>query len=230
MQHPHITQRLPRLAFGSAACLAASLTFAAPAVMAQGNPPSTSTGSTAAVVGPVGAVDAATLNGKITAIDKSKRMATVQDDKGRTVTLYLGPNVANFDRLKVGDQVSARYTEAVVLAIAKNTGSDIRTKVEADAARMAPAGEKPGVSAMERTTVVANVVSVDPQKGRVTLKGIGSTPVDFRVRDKQALSKIKPDDQVVITYEQAAALAIGPGNGGKISTAAAGTEGATQKR
>lgn len=117
---------------------------------------------------------------------------TVGERSMNQSTTYLGPNIANFDQLKVGDQVEATYTKAVVRAIAKGSSSDIRSNVEADAARAAPQGGKPGLSATERTTVVANVVSVDPQQGRVTLKGIGSTPVDFRVRDKRALEKIKP--------------------------------------
>ena len=206
------TIRRTRRSLAGATCLAASLTLAAPAVLAQTQAAPSSNGSSAnAVLGPVGAVDATTLNGKVTAIDKSARSVTVQGDKGETISLYIGPNISNFDNLKVGDQVAARYTEAVALAIAKGGSSDIRTKVEADAARMAPQGGKPGMSAMKRTTVTANVVAVDREHGRVKLKGIGPTPVTFRVQDRKTLSQLKPDDQVVISYEQAAAIAIAPG-------------------
>jgi hypothetical protein len=218
-------QRLHRPALARGVGLAAALALAAPVVLAQGTGTPAASGSTApAVLGPVGAVDATTLNGRITAIDKSRRIVSVQGDKGRSITLHIGPNVANFDNLKVGDQVAARYTEAVALAIAKGNSSDIRTKVEADAARMAPPGGKPGVSAMERTTVVANVLDVDRQHGRVTLKGIGSSPVTMRVRDSQTLSQLKPDDQVVISYEQAAAISIAPGSEDVKSATAAGAD------
>ena len=220
----------PRSLAGAAG-LAASFVLAAPAVLAQGTGTSPSTGSSPqAVIGPVGTVDAATLNGKITAIDKARRIVSVQGDKGESISLHIGPNIANFDNLKVGDQVAARYTEAVALAIAKGSSSDIRTKVEADAARMAPPGGKPGMSAMERTTVVANVVDVDREHGRVKLKGIGSTPLTVRVRNPQTLSQLKPEDQVVLSYEQAAAISIAPGSGDVTSATTAEANRETPKR
>ena len=77
-----------------------------------------------------------------------------------------------------------RYTEATSLAIAKGgigTESqigEIRTKVEADAARQAEAGGKPGMSAMERSTLVANVFEIDRERGILTLRGTDGVPVD----------------------------------------------------
>jgi len=193
------------------ACLAAVLGLAAPAVMAQSTAPSTPPGTASpAMVGPVGAVTVTTLSGKVSAIDRARRLATEQGDDGRTISMFFGPNMSNFDNLKVGDQVAARYSEAVSLAIAKGGGSEIRTKIEADSGKAAPPGGKPGLSAVERTTIVANIVNIDRELGIPTLKGIDSTPVDIRVMDKQALAQFKPDDQVVIGYAHAAAILVAP--------------------
>jgi hypothetical protein len=67
--------------------------------------------------------------------------------------------------------------------------------------------------ALERVTVVANVVDVDRDHGRVTLLGTGREPVQLRVPDERMLSRIDRGDQVVATYVQSAAVAIEPGDG-----------------
>lgn len=171
----------------------------------------------AAVKGPVIATEATSITGKVAAINPGIRHVIVNGDDGRTTAMFVGPNVRNFENLKLGDRVTVRYTEALALAIAKGgpgTESqigEIRTKVEADAARQAAPGGKPGMSAMERTTLVANVFEIDRERGILTLRGTDGVPVDIKVPDKNALNQIKLNDQIVIGYRQSAALSIEPG-------------------
>lgn len=173
--------------------------------------------TTTAVRGPAVSVDATKLTGEVTAIDSAKRRIRIEGDNGRVATMVVGPKVPNFDKLKVGDEVTMRYTEAVSLAIAKGgIGTEaklgeIRTKVEADAARVAADG-KPGISAMQRSTVVANVFEIDRERGILTLRGTDGVPVDIKVPDKQALQQFAIDDQVVIGYREAATISIEPGD------------------
>lgn len=166
------------------------------------------------VKGPVGTVEVTAIEGQVTAIDRAKRRVAVRADDGRAVTMHVGPNVRNFEQLAIGDQVSIRYSEAVSLAIAKGgSGSDlgaIRTKVEADAARQAAPGAKPGMAAVERTTLVANVFDIDRERNILTLRGTDGVPVDIKVEDEAALRQIELNDQVVIGYRQAAAVSIEP--------------------
>lgn len=177
--------------------------------------PSAATQAPGALKGPVVSVETVSIRGKVIAIDPAKRQVVVRGNQGHMATMYVGPNVRNFENLKLGDQVTMRYTEALALAIAKGgTESqlgEIRTKVEADAARQAAPGGKPGVAAMERATLVANVFQIDRERGVVTLRGTDGVPVDIKVPDKSALDQLKLNDQVVIGYRQSAALSIEPG-------------------
>ncbi|MBA3597238.1 MAG: hypothetical protein H0W40_07660 [Methylibium sp.] len=157
------------------------------------------------------------ITGKVSHIDRTKRTVAVRSDDGRMATLVVGPNVPNFDTIDLGDRVTMHYTEAVSLAIAKGgIGTDdvklgeIRTKIEADAARKAQDG-MPGMAAMERTTLVANVFQIDRQRGVLTLRGTDGVPVEIKVPDKQALDQIQLNDQVVVGYRQAAAVSIDEG-------------------
>ncbi len=183
-----------------------------------GNPaPATPGPIAAAVKGPVVAVETRSINGKVAAINPGMRLVVVDGDNGRMTSMFVGPNVRNFNNLKLGDRVTMRYTEALALAIAKGGPGaesklgEIRTKVEADAAGQAALGGKPGMSATERTTLVANVFEIDRARSILTLRGTDGVPVDIKVADKNALDQIKLNDQIVIGYRQSAVLSIEPG-------------------
>src|SRR5215813_12127387 len=64
--------------------------------------------------------EAASVEAKATivAIDHAKRLITLKGKEGEE-TVYAGPEVKRFDELKVGDVVTFRYYESLVLRIAK---------------------------------------------------------------------------------------------------------------
>lgn len=183
----------------------------------------------ASLQAPVVKLEVTTLSGRVTAIDAAKRLVSVKGSDGRMATLFMGPDVRNFENLKVGDEVTARYTEARSLAIAKGEKGneaeigELRVKIEAEAARQASQGGKPGMSVMERTTAVANVFQIDRQRGIVTLRGTSGVPVPVKVADTRLLDQIGLNDQIVIGYRHAAAISIepGPARGSSAGTAGA---------
>lgn len=203
--------------------LAAALSIGAAQAFAQSQPqtaqqPPSSSAAQGGVKGPLQTVTTATLSGTVSAIDRDHRLVAVQPEQGHPVTIAVGPDIRNFGNLKPGDRVKVTYTEATALALAEGgvgdspgTIGELRTKVESEAARQAPAGGKPGLANVERTTLVANVFDIDRDEGVLTLRGTDGVPVDIRVRDKQALQDIGKDDQLVISYTQAAAVSIEPG-------------------
>jgi hypothetical protein len=54
---------------------------------------------------------------KVEAIDHTARTVTLKDRDGHLVTVQAGPEVQGFDDLKVGDKVTFRYTEGMVLQV-----------------------------------------------------------------------------------------------------------------
>ncbi len=151
--------------------------------------------------------------GTVREIDAGTRTVVIEGADGGTSTLRIGGAIRNFDTLRVGDRVRVRYTEAVAHTLVEQPAGSIRQRIEADAATQAPPGGRPGMRAMDRTTVVANVVAVDRERGRVTLRGVEREPVQLRVRDPRMMADLEPGDQVVATYVQSAAVAIEPGDG-----------------
>ena len=59
------------------------------------------------------------IRAKVTALDKETRTVTLQGPEGNTRTIKVDPKVKRFDDLAVGDDVVARYTEAIAIAVKK---------------------------------------------------------------------------------------------------------------
>ena len=142
----------------------------------------------------------------IVGIDRTTRDITLRGPRNNWVVVTAGPDVNNFDQMNVGDQVHARYSEALVLELKK--GNDLAvTRTEEKSAQGAMPGAQPHGVAGRRITVVADVVGVNRATKTVTLKGPQLT-VDVKVADPDQLRRIKKGDQVYATYTQAIAMVV----------------------
>ena len=168
---------------------------------------------TATVVGgsaPGKAVVAATVKATatISAIDKATRDVTLKGPQGNELTVTAGPDVRNFDSLRVGDKVDLQYVEAVTLELKKGGGQQV-ARTEQSAAVGAKPGAQPGGAVGRQVTIVADVVDVDPAKQSVVLRGPQRTVV-LDVKDPEQFKRIAKGDQVEATYTQALAVAVEP--------------------
>ncbi len=155
-----------------------------------------------------GVAEVVKLTAAITAIDKASRDVTLKGPQGNEVTLTAGPEVKNFDQMKVGDQVNVEYVQALTLELKKGGGLVVaRTEQKGGAA--AKPGEKPAGAAGRQVTIVADVIGVDAAKQSITLKGPKQT-VEMRIQDPEQFKRIAKGDQVEATYTQALAIAVTP--------------------
>jgi hypothetical protein len=171
---------------------------------------SAQTGSMAVGTAPGKAAVANTINATatITAIDAASRDVTLKGPQGNEVVVTASPDVKNFDKLKVGDQVDVQYVEALTLELKKGGGAKVE-RTEKSGMAMAKPGEQPGRAVGRQVTVVADVVAVDPATQSVTLKGPQRT-VTVKVADPEQFKLIAKGDQVQATYTQALAMALEP--------------------
>lgn len=159
--------------------------------------------------GKVAMGDAVQVAAGVTAIDKAKRLLTLKGPEGNVFVVQAGPEVKNFDNIKVGDSVVIRYVEALTLELKKGTGT-VRERIEREGTAVAKPGERPGVATGRTVTVIADVVAVNAAKQTIRLRGVERT-IDLKVRDPQQLALIKVGDQVEATFTEAIALAVEPG-------------------
>jgi Cu/Ag efflux protein CusF len=165
-------------------------------------------GVAATVPGKAGVAEAIKLEATVAAIDKATRAVTLKGPKGNEFSVVAGPEVKNFDQLKVGDLVTLEYVEALSLQLKKGGGAPVARTEKAGAAAAKP-GDKPGAAAGRQVTVVADVVDVSAEKKMVTLKGPQRT-VELKVNDPEQLKLIKKGDQVEATFTEAMAIVVTP--------------------
>jgi DNA-binding beta-propeller fold protein YncE len=158
--------------------------------------------------GKVGVAQTVDFTATISAIDKATRTITLKGPKGDEQKVVAGPEVKNFDQLKVGDVVQAQYLESLVLELKKGGGLAV-AKTEKSGGVAAKPGERPAGAAGRQVTIVGNVIKVDAATQKVTLKGPERT-VDLKVRDPEQFKLIAVGDQIEATYTEAIAVAVTP--------------------
>lgn len=190
--------------------LATTLAVAAQPIAARAQAAADQDGATAT------AYDLGYKNESITAtvsgIDKSERFVTLRGPKGNEVTIEAGPEVKNFDQLRVGDQVTATYQSAAALEIlpADSGAPGVETTEGTSAA---PRGAKPGMEGQQSVTVTSKLTAIDMKKHTVTLLGPDGKSRVITVRDpaRQAkMSGLKVGQLVRITYVEAVAVQVTP--------------------
>jgi len=145
---------------------------------------------------------------KVIAVDPAQRTVTLQSASGKTRTIDVGDQVRNFDQIKVGDTVHAKYTQALALELKKGAaGMAAPTEEHAITPPPAP-GAKPGGTVARKVTATAEVIAVDPAKQMVTLRGPAGNEVDVEAQDPNQLQNIKKGDHVQVTYVEALAIKV----------------------
>jgi hypothetical protein len=186
------------------------ISAAVASVFALAHPAIAQTSNVAATSSPgkVGVAQTVEVSATITTIDKATRGITLTGPKGDEVKTVAGPEVKNFDQLKVGDVVKLKYLESLVLELKKGGGLPV-AKTESAGAAGAKPGEQPKGIAGRQVTVVGNVVKLDAAAQTVTVKGPERT-VDLMVRDPEQFKLIAVGDQIQATYTEAIAVAVTP--------------------
>ena len=190
--------------------LAIALVAAALAGTALAQAPAPKGGATVvSEPGKAAAVRAVEVSAQVVAIDKATRTVTLKGPKGDAVDVVAGSEVRNFDQIKVGDLVVARYLEALTLELRKTRAAagDVAVREEAGKAK---AGERPAVAGARQVTALADVTAVDPQKSTITLKGPRGNEVVLAVQNPDQFKVVKKGDQVEVTYTEALALSVEP--------------------
>jgi len=152
-------------------------------------------------------VDVVKLTGIVKAIDREKKMVTVEGSGGRTVVID-ATNARNLDQLKVGDRVNLTYAEEVALFVRKS--GEAPSVSESQNVELAPKGEKPGGVITKMIEVTGNVESIDTNNRTIALKGPAGNVRTYKVGpEAKRFNEIKRGDQVVLRVTQAVALSVG---------------------
>ena len=195
----------------TAQTLALALIAAALATAALAQQPPSPAGGVAVISEPgkASAVRAIEASAKVVGIDKATRTVTLKGPKGDVFDIVASDEVKNFDQIKVGDSVVARYAQALTLELRKTKVAAGGPVVSEGVAKAKP-GERPAVAGARQVTAIADVVAVDPKASTITLKGPRGNTLTLDVQNPDQFKVVKKGDQVEVTYTEALALSVEP--------------------
>jgi translation elongation factor P/translation initiation factor 5A len=151
--------------------------------------------------------DSVTVTATVTAIDLDARTVDLKTKDGKTTTIVVPEEIANLDKLKVGDTVKTTYAVAIAAEILKPGETPAPASVSA-----AKQGGGEIVSARQESAVV-KIKSIDLKTNSVTLTGPKGNTETVKVKRpelQEKLKTLKPGDEVQLTYTEAMAIKVEP--------------------
>jgi len=194
-------KKLIVLAMAAILAVGTQFAFAADPAAPAAKPAKKQTGEPGAVV-----VEVVKATAKVTAVDAAKRTVTLEMD-GKSKTITCGPEVKNFDQIKVGDQLKVTFVEALAVYLQKAGapagGEEVKTVT------LAPKGSKPGVLVTDTIVLKAKIDAVDAKKGTVTITTPAGETKTMKVDKKvKGLKALKKGDDIVVRYTEALAIVV----------------------
>jgi hypothetical protein len=151
-------------------------------------------------------VQTSELKATVTALDPAGRTVTLLSQDGIKETMKAGPEVINFDQIRVGDELKVKAVRQVVVQMAEPGG--LADDGSAGLVALAPEGAKPGGLVAGTTKITATLTALDEQNRTATLRYEDGTSRTFFVRNDVEMRKYKVGDQVMIRITEMIALSM----------------------
>jgi len=148
-----------------------------------------------------------TVSGKATIveIDRATRMVTLRTPRGTDMVLHADDRVQRFDQLKVGDVISATYSQAVAIRVRKPGTPAPASEGE----QIVRDHNSATVTKQHVATVTVDVI--DLPNMMLTVKNDNGTKSSFKVKDKSNLRELKLGDKIDMTYTEGLLIKADPG-------------------
>ena len=147
-----------------------------------------------------------TATATIEAIDKANRVVTLKGPEGNSVDVKAPDQMEGFNSLKVGDQVTATYFNAVMLR-ARRPGDPASTGEPATTVRRTE--RTPGSETRQERTFTVTVEAVDMKTPSLRVKGPQGRVVTMTVADPKQLQNLKAGDTVDVAYYESLLVKVG---------------------
>jgi hypothetical protein len=176
-----------------------ALALAWPAAAQTGGAPVVSPGS-------VTASQSVDFAAKITSINAEKRIITLVGPGDDELQVIAGPEFRNFNQLKAGQTVQAKYYEWIVISLKKGGGQRV-ARTDSEVGGSAMPGEIPGATARWQTRVIGDVTKVNRANQTITVRGPRRI-VDIKVDDPEQFKQIAAGDQLEMIYTESVVFSV----------------------
>jgi len=147
----------------------------------------------------------------VTAIDPATREVTIQGDHG-PVTIQVGPDVKNFNNLKVGDRVNISYYQGTAAQLVKG-GKTVKDPAVSTFAQGNSPGLRPSGLVGASATVTVKIQDVNLPTNTVAFTRSDGTTHIVQVKSPEMQSfirELKRGDTVQVTFTDSVAVEILP--------------------
>ena len=148
-------------------------------------------------------VNTVEVSARVTSIDRFDRRVTLLKSDGETVSVSVGPEAVNFDKIEAGDLVKVTLTERLLVYL----DTDNSASIGGSAAVMAIGAQGGGLVA-ETTETVGTVTAIDHERRTATLEFPDGSTRTFPVRGDIDLTRHGPGERVVFHMTEMVAIRI----------------------
>ena len=156
----------------------------------------------------IGELKAIQATSTVVGIDLKNRIVTLKGENGAEQAVTVSKDARNLDQVKVGDQVTITYYEAVAIE-AKRTEAAPSVTTTTEGAR-AKKGEKPGGVILNRIHVVTAVLGTNADTQSVAVRGPLGHITQVKIRDPKVFAELKSGGQIDLTYIEGLAIEVKP--------------------
>ena len=151
---------------------------------------------------PVDQVEVTKITGTIEKVDTAKRTLTMKLDNGKRTTLKVDKTVKDLDKFKPGDKVQLSYTEEII-AMAEPSDQGTSGLEKYHVVDVEPEGDKPALVQVDTTQISGKIVSIDPQKRRLTFEDPEGKKQTLKLSRKiNGLDRFKPGEMINMAIAQ----------------------------
>lgn len=154
----------------------------------------------------IGSATVVTIHGKIVAVDRDKKLVTLEGPNGKKVTLEV-KNPYNLAAAKPGEPFVARFYEIVTIR-KKRPGESIPAVVLDAGIVSAMPGQTPGAAVGRSLQVLATIVAINKHEKTVDLKGPDGVVETVNVANPANLRHVKVGTELVITLTKVTAISL----------------------
>jgi hypothetical protein len=190
----------------------ASLAVVSCASTSNAPPPAEATSSVVFVEGVPGGIYVQRVNAvaDVVFVDKAERKVSFRTSDGKKTTVTAGPEVANFDQIRVGDRLRLAIAEELIVRMADSAAPYAPVEGSAAVIALAPIGAKPALLMADAMQYTAVITSLDHEKHQATLRFPDGVSRTLPVRPDVDLARRRVGEQVSIRSTVAAAIEVGP--------------------
>jgi len=143
--------------------------------------------------------------GVVEAIDAATRHVTIRKSDGTVVTTVAGPEITRFEEVKVGDKITARYNDTLIVRVKQRGEPEVTSSTRGTTGSNQPT---PGGTKAKQVTLTVTITAIDPAVPSITFTGPEGWKYTSKVQDLDALAKVKVGDKVDIVWTEALLVAL----------------------